>query len=86
MNTIQPGQSLKKSETIESANGNFELRFFSPENSTKYYMVIRYKNVYEKNIVWVANREYPIPNSTIESAVLTLNLEGNLVISDGKMT
>jgi hypothetical protein len=86
MNTIQPGQSLKKSETIQSANGNFELRFFSPVNSTKYYMVIRYKNVYEKNIVWVANREYPIPNSTIESAVLTLNLEGNLLISDGKMT
>jgi hypothetical protein len=70
-------------ETIVSPNGNFELGFFSPQNSTKYFVGIWYKKVSELNVVWVANREYAFPNS---SAVLTLNLDGNLVISDDIMT
>uniref|UniRef100_A0A7N2MB12 Receptor-like serine/threonine-protein kinase n=1 Tax=Quercus lobata TaxID=97700 RepID=A0A7N2MB12_QUELO len=83
-NTIQPGHSLNTSETIVSANGNFELGFFSPGNSTKYYMGIRYSmKVSEQNVVWVANREYGFIDS---SAALTLNSDGNLVISDGRMT
>jgi hypothetical protein len=78
-NTLQQGQSLKYSESIVSANGKFELCFFSPGNSTKYYMGIQYKKVSEHNIVWVANREYPFPDS---SAILTVDPDGNLVISD----
>jgi hypothetical protein len=37
---------------------------------------------YTYDIVWVANREHPFPNS---SAVLTFNQDGNLVISDGSL-
>ena len=82
-NTIQPGQSLTTSETIVSANGIFELGFFSPGNSTNYYLGIRYsKKVSEQNVVWVANREYPFPNSSV---TLTLNSDGNLVLSDSRM-
>jgi hypothetical protein len=43
---------------------------------------IRYYNVSEGNVVWVANREHPLPNS---SAVLTFNPDGNLVISGGRL-
>jgi hypothetical protein len=78
-NTLQQGQSLKYSESIVSANGNFELCFFSPGNSTKYYLGIRYNKVSEQNVVWVANRKYPFPDS---SAILTVDPDGNLVISD----
>ena len=82
-NTIQPGHPLNTSETLVSTNGIFELGFFTPGNSTKYYLGVRIKKVSEQNVVWVANREYPFPNS---SAALTLNSDGNLVISDGRMT
>lgn len=70
-NTIQSGHSLNTSETIVSANGNFELGFFSPGNSTKYYMGIRYSmKVSEQNVVWVANREYGFIDSSV---VLKIN-------------
>ncbi|XP_065633225.1 G-type lectin S-receptor-like serine/threonine-protein kinase At1g11300 isoform X2 [Quercus suber] len=81
--TILPGQSLTHPETIVSPNGIFELCFFSPGNSTKYYFGIRFKNVSEPNVVWVANRKYPFPDST---AALIFNRDGGLVISDGTMT
>jgi hypothetical protein len=81
--TIRPGQSLSTSETIVSANGKYELGFFSRIDSREYYyMGIRYYNVSGANVVWVANREDPFLNS---SAVLTLDPDGNLVISDGKL-
>ncbi|KAG7957766.1 hypothetical protein I3843_11G191700 [Carya illinoinensis] len=80
--TIRPGQSLTTSETIVSAKGKFELGFFSPANSTRNYVGIWYKKDPNRTVVWVANRERPFPNS---SAVLTLNPDGNLVISGGIM-
>ena len=83
MDTILPGQSLTYPKTIESPNGIFELCFFSPGNSTKYYLAIRFKNVSEQSVVWVANRKYPFPDST---PVLNINQDGDLVISDGTMT
>ncbi|XP_040988195.1 G-type lectin S-receptor-like serine/threonine-protein kinase At1g11300 [Juglans microcarpa x Juglans regia] len=83
-NEIHPGQSVTASKTIVSANGMFELCFFSPGNSTKYYVGICYNKVSDDhNVVWVANREYPFPN---ESPVLTFNPEGTLELSDQHMT
>ncbi|KAF5478775.1 hypothetical protein F2P56_005307 [Juglans regia] len=82
-NEIHPGQSVTASKTIVSANGMFELCFFSPGNSTKYYVGICYKKVSDDhNVVWVANREYPFPN---ESPVLTFNPDGTLELSDQHM-
>jgi hypothetical protein len=78
--TILPGQSLDTTYSIVSENQTFhQLAFFSPENSTKQYLVIY---TYLWDVVWVANREHPFPNS---SAVLTFNQDGNLVISDGSL-
>ncbi|XP_050248714.1 G-type lectin S-receptor-like serine/threonine-protein kinase At2g19130 [Quercus robur] len=81
--TILPGQSLTHLESIESPNGIFELCFFSPGNSTKYYLAIRFKNVSKLSVVWVANRKYPFPDS---NPVPNINQDGDLVISNGTMT
>ena len=81
-NTIQPGQSLTTSDTIVSPNGNFQLCFYSPKFSTKYYLVVRYKKVSEQNVVWVANREYGFIDSSV---VLKINQDGDLVISDSRI-
>jgi hypothetical protein len=80
--TIRPGQSLTTSEYIQSANGRYKLGFFSQKNSIKYHVGIRFSYASDRNVVWVANREHPFPNS---SAVLTFNADGNLAISDGRL-
>jgi hypothetical protein len=72
----------KSLETIVSANGMYRLGFFGQENSAKYHLGIWFSYVYDRNVLWVANREKPFPNS---SAFLTLNPDGNLVISDGSL-
>ena len=72
--TILQGQSITTSQTIISAAGNFELGFFSPGNSTNYYVGIWYKKVSNQTIVWVANREYAFKNPSV---VLTVSTDGN---------
>ena len=83
--TILQGQSITTSQTIISAGGNFELGFFSPGNSTNYYVGIWYKKVSgqvsDKTIVWVANREYAFKNPSV---VLTVSTDGNLEILEEK--
>jgi len=64
-----------------SKGGKFELGFFSPGNSQKRYLGIWYKNVPNQTVVWVANREDPINDS---SGILTLNTTGNLVLTQNK--
>jgi hypothetical protein len=69
---------------IGSTGGSYYLGFFSPEkNSTKLYLVIYRWYLSYNDIVWVANREHPFPNSF--AAVLTFNQDGNLVISNGSL-
>ncbi|KAL3639902.1 hypothetical protein CASFOL_014870 [Castilleja foliolosa] len=51
-------------ETIVSSNGAFELGFFSPENSSNRYVGIWYKQITVQTIVWVANRDSPIPETS----------------------
>jgi len=84
---LQTGQPLGTSDSVVSDSGKFELCFFTRvrDNSTKYYVGIRYKRVpNDKNkIVWVANRDYALETS---SAVLTIHTDGNFVIEDGPLT
>ncbi|RVX16144.1 G-type lectin S-receptor-like serine/threonine-protein kinase [Vitis vinifera] len=81
--TISQGQSITTSQTIISAGGEFELGFFSPGNSTKYYVGIWYKKISEPTIVWVANRDYPFTNPSV---VLTVRTDGNLEVWEGKIS
>ncbi|RWR88174.1 G-type lectin S-receptor-like serine/threonine-protein kinase RKS1 isoform X1 [Cinnamomum micranthum f. kanehirae] len=77
--TITPIQSLRDGETIISAGENFVLGFFSPGNSKNRYLGIWYKKISVQTVVWTANRENPIYNS---SGILTIK-GGNLVLLDG---
>ncbi|KAJ8628143.1 hypothetical protein MRB53_021450 [Persea americana] len=80
IDTITPNQSLKDGETLISVGEKFVLGFFSPGNSsTNRYVGIWYNKIPDQTIVWTANRENPVKNS---SGVLIIK-GGNLVLVDG---
>ncbi|CAO2833454.1 unnamed protein product [Amaranthus hypochondriacus] len=67
--TITPTQPLKDNgQKIISSNGLFELGFFNV--SIKRYLGIKYHNFAEDTIIWVANRNTPL-NDT--SGILRIN-------------
>ncbi|XP_034678921.1 G-type lectin S-receptor-like serine/threonine-protein kinase At4g27290 [Vitis riparia] len=80
VDTITVNQLITDAETITSAGGSFELGFFSPANSKHRYLGIRYKKVSNRAVVWVANRENPLNDS---SGVLKVTSQGILVVLDG---
>ncbi|PNX54630.1 serine/threonine protein kinase, partial [Trifolium pratense] len=61
-------------------HGTFEAGFFDFGDPQRQYFGIWYKSILPKTIVWVANRETPVQNST---AMLKLTDQGSLVILDG---
>ncbi|XP_024157088.1 G-type lectin S-receptor-like serine/threonine-protein kinase At4g27290 isoform X1 [Rosa chinensis] len=70
-------QSIRDGQTIVSTTGNFELGFFSPPTgSNNRYVGIWYKKI-SSTIVWVANREAPLTDS---SGVLQVTNPGILVL------
>ncbi|KAK4796111.1 hypothetical protein SAY86_028437 [Trapa natans] len=63
--SIMGDQSLKDGQTIVSSRGTFELGFFSPSKSSlRRYVGIWYKNIPNITVVWVANRDFPLYNTT----------------------
>ncbi|XP_027356316.1 G-type lectin S-receptor-like serine/threonine-protein kinase At4g27290 [Abrus precatorius] len=78
VDSINVSQSISDDKTLVSQGGTFELGFFSPGGSNNSYLGIWYKNIPDKKVVWVANREIPINGS---SGMLTVNSTGNLVLS-----
>ncbi|KAG5551161.1 hypothetical protein RHGRI_009552 [Rhododendron griersonianum] len=79
---ITTTKSLADGETIVSSGGIFELGFFSPGTSKNRYVGIWYRALYYKEIprtavVWVANRETPLFDT---SGVLKLTSRGILVL------
>lgn len=58
--SIAGNQTLSGDQTLISKDGNFELGFFRPGNSSNFYIGIWYKKVSEQTVVWVANRETPV--------------------------
>ncbi|MED6124975.1 hypothetical protein PIB30_064018 [Stylosanthes scabra] len=80
LNSIDQGQSLKENETLVSEDGAFEAGFFNFGDSNRQYFGIWYNGISPRTIVWVANRDTPIENS---SGVLNVTDGGNLVILDG---
>ncbi|KAG8365433.1 hypothetical protein BUALT_Bualt18G0104400 [Buddleja alternifolia] len=67
-------------ETLVSNGQKFKLGFFSPGNSSYRYVGIMY-NLPVMTVIWVANRENPINDS---SGIMEISGDGNLVISDGQ--
>nr|GMD95538.1 receptor-like serine/threonine-protein kinase SD1-8 [Ipomoea batatas] len=81
VNTITPTQPLAQNQTLVSAGGVFQLGFFSPGgNSGGLYVGIWYKEIQDKTIVWVANRDKPITNSI---GFLKIGEDGNINLVDG---
>nr|XP_027084496.1 G-type lectin S-receptor-like serine/threonine-protein kinase At1g11330 isoform X1 [Coffea arabica] len=79
IDTITITQSIQDSETIVSSGKKFKLGFFTPENSSGRYVGIMY-NVPKTAIIWVANRERPLNDSTGTVAILK---DGNLAVLNG---
>lgn len=63
---------------LVSAAGTFTLGFFSPLNSSNRYVGIWYQDISVQTIVWVANRQNPINDST---GILSISKDGALVIT-----
>ncbi|KAM1545040.1 hypothetical protein ACFX15_044762 [Malus domestica] len=79
--TITYGIPMNESETLVSSGGRFELGFFSPSpKGTQRYVGIWYHQLSPRTVVWVANREKPVLNST-GTRFLAL-LDGNLHVLD----
>ncbi|XP_040942704.1 G-type lectin S-receptor-like serine/threonine-protein kinase SD1-13 isoform X2 [Gossypium hirsutum] len=79
--TIRASESIKDPEFIISQGGVFRLGFFSFANSTNRYVGILYNQIPVQTVVWVANRNRALKDS---SGVLTISDDGNLVVSNGK--
>ncbi|XP_038691869.1 G-type lectin S-receptor-like serine/threonine-protein kinase At1g11410 isoform X2 [Tripterygium wilfordii] len=83
LDTITPTRSIKDGDFIISSGQSFALGFFSPGNSTRRYVGIWYHKVTQQTVVWVANRDSPL-NDT--SGVLSINAQGNLVLHQNNQT
>ncbi|KAG7591300.1 Bulb-type lectin domain [Arabidopsis thaliana x Arabidopsis arenosa] len=76
-NTILRRQSLKDGDVIFSEGKRFAFGFFSLGNSNLRYVGIWYAQVSEQTVVWVANRDHPI-NDT--SGLIKFSTRGNLCV------
>ncbi|XP_076917589.1 G-type lectin S-receptor-like serine/threonine-protein kinase RKS1 [Bidens hawaiensis] len=77
--TITLIQPVKDGDILVSKGETFALGFFSPANSTDRYAGIWYNKVSELTVVWVANRDRPITNS---SGILSVDQTGNLILHE----
>lgn len=77
--TITLTQPLKDGDILVSSGENFALGFFSTKNSSNRYVGIWYHKVSEQTVVWVANRDNPITNS---SGILSVDKSGNLILHE----
>ncbi|KAL1188297.1 G-type lectin S-receptor-like serine/threonine-protein kinase [Cardamine amara subsp. amara] len=72
---------LSLGQTLSSSNGVYELGFFNPYNSQNQYVGIWFKDIIPRVVVWVANRENPVTDST---ANLVISSDGSLLLFNGK--
>ncbi|TXG47213.1 hypothetical protein EZV62_026507 [Acer yangbiense] len=79
LETITGTQFLADDEnrSLVSSDGNFKLGFFSPAKSQARYVGIWFNKISEQTVVWVANRETPIRNS---SGIFKIGGDGNLAV------
>ncbi|CAA7029727.1 unnamed protein product [Microthlaspi erraticum] len=78
---ITPTSSLSVGQTLSSPNEIYELGFFSPNNSQNLYVGIWFKGITPRVVLWVANRENPVTDST---ANLAITSNGTLILFNGQ--
>ncbi|GFS29475.1 cysteine-rich RLK (RECEPTOR-like protein kinase) 34 [Actinidia rufa] len=76
---LSQNKFINDSTTLESARKKFQLGFFRPGNSKHRYLGIWYSNIPIQTVVWVANRNNPLNDS---SGVLKIGDDGNLILLD----
>jgi hypothetical protein len=74
---ISADKPIRDGEILVSKSKTFALGFFTPAKSTSRYVGIWYNNLPIQTVVWVANRDSPI-NDT--SGILSIDQDGNLVL------
>ncbi|GJY17725.1 G-type lectin S-receptor-like serine/threonine-protein kinase [Tanacetum coccineum] len=75
---ISDSQFLTDGDTLVSQTGIFELGFFQPNNSENRYLGIWYKKISVRTVVWLANRDHPLPSAS--PVMLKIVAPGNLVL------
>ncbi|WOL06021.1 hypothetical protein Cni_G14753 [Canna indica] len=80
---LTANNSIANGQTLISAEGIFELGFFSLNSSMNGYIGIRYHNLpeTERRVVWIANRNKSL---NISAGILNLTSDGNLTLFDGE--
>jgi hypothetical protein len=68
---VSARQRLRGNDTLVSAQGKFELGFFSPDGSGRFYLGIWYKNIPAQTVIWIGNRVSPL--SSVASAELRVS-------------
>ncbi|CAN1345294.1 G-type lectin S-receptor-like serine/threonine-protein kinase RKS1 [Linum perenne] len=82
--TLNPNKPLRDGDVFLSSSQTFDLGFFSPDqNPIRRYLGIWYHRVSKQTVVWVANRDSPLNDS---SGRLTLDSTGNLNLHAGNGT
>ncbi|XP_071697201.1 G-type lectin S-receptor-like serine/threonine-protein kinase At4g27290 [Rutidosis leptorrhynchoides] len=61
LDIISDSQFLTEADTLVSETRIFELGFFRPDNTENRYLGIWYKQDTSRTVVWVANRNHPLP-------------------------
>nr|GMD99507.1 G-type lectin S-receptor-like serine/threonine-protein kinase At4g27290 [Ipomoea batatas] len=79
--TINSTHFLKDGDTIVSSGEIFEMGFFSPTSSQNRYLGIWYNQIPDCTVVWVANRDTPLTNTS--SVVLKIVNPCWLALVDG---
>ncbi|CAA7405670.1 unnamed protein product [Spirodela intermedia] len=79
--TLFPGDPLKDDSSLISSDGSFKLGFFTPGKSKFRFLGIWYNQIPVQTVVWVANRDSPLPDRT---GVLSISINGSLSLSDSK--
>nr|XP_007149927.1 hypothetical protein PHAVU_005G110800g [Phaseolus vulgaris]ESW21921.1 hypothetical protein PHAVU_005G110800g [Phaseolus vulgaris] len=79
VDTLKGTQSITDSGKLVSSNATFELGFFSPPgvSGEKRYLGIWYHKLEPQTVVWVANRDDPVADS---SGVFRIAEDGNVVV------
>ncbi|KAK9057006.1 hypothetical protein SSX86_024372 [Deinandra increscens subsp. villosa] len=78
LDSISDSSFLTDGDTLASATGVFELGFFQPGSSKNIYLGIWYKKISVRTVVWVANRNHPLPGSS--TLVLMITDQGVLAL------
>ena len=79
--TITSTHFIKDPETIVSSGRVFKLGFFSLDGSSNRYVGIWYNTTSLLTIIWVANKDRPLNDS---SGVLTISEDGNIQVLNGR--